>query len=451
MRRISTPTAVADMFGPGKPGFRDGDPLAGILATRLNADFFNQIQEELAGLVEATGVALDSNNRAQVRTAILALIAANAAAIEHAHAWVQLTGKPTTLSGFGITDAIRNTKAVDISGTDLNTFFQTGFYDGANLENAPTGYSAVTCHLQVQLHSDPAAGGSNFCLQRITPLGETGLPNIPYVRRHVSSTTWEAWVPESSSVPAGTRSGLQVSYTGTSGVVTVTANALTLQNAGGQSLTLTGWNQQATSGNASGAVNSLDAGNWAFGTNYYLFAIYNPSTRTRGLLWSTSPTAPTLPAGFTYFCLVSANRTQSATNYWLLGGVQNDRKFQPKVAAGSNVTAPILAASGSAGSTSAPTYVSVSLSSIVPPNACAVDVTITNGSGTASQAIIVAPNGGYGPQASTTNPSPLALGASGSAYATSASKAIQLESLALYWASSASTAYLWINGWEINL
>ena len=41
MRRISTPTAAQDLFGPGKHGFRNGDPANAILATRLQAEWFN--------------------------------------------------------------------------------------------------------------------------------------------------------------------------------------------------------------------------------------------------------------------------------------------------------------------------------------------------------------------------------------------------------------------------
>ena len=70
MRRIDTPTAAQDLFGPGKHGFRDGDPLIAVLATRLNAAFFNSVQEELARLVEGAGVVLDSNDNGQLIRAL---------------------------------------------------------------------------------------------------------------------------------------------------------------------------------------------------------------------------------------------------------------------------------------------------------------------------------------------------------------------------------------------
>ena len=70
MRRISTPTAAQDLFGPGKHGFRNGDPANAILATRLQAEWFNALQEEVAGAVEQAGAALDPENSGQLSAAI---------------------------------------------------------------------------------------------------------------------------------------------------------------------------------------------------------------------------------------------------------------------------------------------------------------------------------------------------------------------------------------------
>lgn len=70
MRRISTPTAAQDLFGPGKHGFRNGDPANAILATRLQAEWFNSLQEEVAAAVEQTGQALDPENNGQLSAAI---------------------------------------------------------------------------------------------------------------------------------------------------------------------------------------------------------------------------------------------------------------------------------------------------------------------------------------------------------------------------------------------
>ena len=70
MRRISTPTAAQDLFGPGKHGFRNGDPANAILATRLQAEWFNALQEEVASVIEDAGIVLDGSNSSQLLEAI---------------------------------------------------------------------------------------------------------------------------------------------------------------------------------------------------------------------------------------------------------------------------------------------------------------------------------------------------------------------------------------------
>ncbi|CNE82040.1 bacteriophage tail fiber protein [Yersinia bercovieri] len=74
MHRIDTPTAQVDKFGAGRNGFTRGNPQTGVPATALDDDYFDAIQEELAGIVEAAGIVLDKSNRAQVLAAIKKLI-----------------------------------------------------------------------------------------------------------------------------------------------------------------------------------------------------------------------------------------------------------------------------------------------------------------------------------------------------------------------------------------
>ncbi|MFT0733821.1 phage tail protein [Ralstonia wenshanensis] len=73
MRRISTATKVVDKWGPGKPGFTDGNAVTGIPATDLEAQFFDSVQEELCGVVEAAGLTADGSSMAQVLAAIRVL------------------------------------------------------------------------------------------------------------------------------------------------------------------------------------------------------------------------------------------------------------------------------------------------------------------------------------------------------------------------------------------
>ena len=75
MKRIDTTTAVPDMFGPGKSGWRNGNKAQGIPATEFNADWPNNVQEEICNVIEAAGITLDGNNRAQLLQAIRGIIA----------------------------------------------------------------------------------------------------------------------------------------------------------------------------------------------------------------------------------------------------------------------------------------------------------------------------------------------------------------------------------------
>lgn len=77
MHRIDTPTAQKDKFGAGKNGFTRGNPQTGVPATDLDDDYFDSIQEEIAGLVEASGLTLDKADRGQVLKALKLLFAAN--------------------------------------------------------------------------------------------------------------------------------------------------------------------------------------------------------------------------------------------------------------------------------------------------------------------------------------------------------------------------------------
>lgn len=76
MRRIDTATKAVDLFGAGKHGFKDGDPALAILATKLNAAFFNSVQEELANLIELSGQTLNPADNTQLYQAVQLLGAA---------------------------------------------------------------------------------------------------------------------------------------------------------------------------------------------------------------------------------------------------------------------------------------------------------------------------------------------------------------------------------------
>lgn len=251
------------------------------------------------------------------------------------------------------------------------------------------------------------------------------------------------------TAPAGSRSGLVITYSGTSSSVSVTANELIVKNSAGGGVSLRNLSLSATSGNSSGAAGSLDTGSWAFSTWYNLFVIYNPTAQTSALLWSLSATAPTLPSGYTHFARVGANKTQSATNYWFLGGTQLDRIFQYKVNSSGNLTSLPLMSSGAQGNVSTPTWVAVAVSPFIPTTAGRIAVTI--GQMIIASQALMAPNNSYGGYASTSNPPPFSMSGGSGATPPVSTCWMTLESTSIYIATGSTSGGFYCFGWEDNL
>ncbi|EOW5787906.1 hypothetical protein ACOXQY_004627 [Escherichia coli O1:H28] len=74
MHRIDTKTAQKDKFGAGKNGFTRGNPQTGTPATDLDDDYFDMLQEELCGVVEASGASQEKGRHDQLLTALRALL-----------------------------------------------------------------------------------------------------------------------------------------------------------------------------------------------------------------------------------------------------------------------------------------------------------------------------------------------------------------------------------------
>lgn len=73
MQRVTHPSAVADLFGPGKSGFTEGDPAAGREPTTMPASWPNSLQEEVANALEGHGIALDASKNDQLLSLLRAL------------------------------------------------------------------------------------------------------------------------------------------------------------------------------------------------------------------------------------------------------------------------------------------------------------------------------------------------------------------------------------------
>lgn len=65
MQRITEPTRETDPFGTGVVGYTDGDAVTLVPATELNADAFNNFQEEVARCVESDGATVVADGGTQ--------------------------------------------------------------------------------------------------------------------------------------------------------------------------------------------------------------------------------------------------------------------------------------------------------------------------------------------------------------------------------------------------
>ena len=168
MDRINTSTAGENVNGEGKRGFRDENLAESIQATRLNARWFNNVQEEILSLIEDAGIEPDGTQQAQLLSAINAKIQNAIGADSIAGILTSRTRSASARPDFLRAGGNRNTARVLASQTDPLTLASGGV---TNLIQA-----------EVPLESLPASPASNntaqFAFTHITDLtaltGEVG-------------------------------------------------------------------------------------------------------------------------------------------------------------------------------------------------------------------------------------------------------------------------------------
>ncbi|WP_055134848.1 hypothetical protein QZH45_11425 [Pseudomonas corrugata] len=99
MQKIGSSTTTANAAGE----YTEGNPGSGINATLITAAWLNAIQRELVNLIQGASLTLNPADDSQVLKAIQALQTAMST-------WTKITGKPTTVAGYGITDAFTKTE-----------------------------------------------------------------------------------------------------------------------------------------------------------------------------------------------------------------------------------------------------------------------------------------------------------------------------------------------------
>lgn len=194
-------------------------------------------------------------------------------------------------------------------------------------------------------------------------------------------------------------------------------------------------------------ANGIDTGALGANTWYYVWLI-SDGTTTAGLL-SLSSTAPTMPSGYTYKVRLSEFRTGGSSTFLRLTTIGNYTQY--KVAAGSTTpNLPIMSSAlTSVGSVTTPTWVSVSVSSYMPPTASKIRINVGTESG--STRFMVAPNNAYGAINSITNPPFAYNSVAGGLIGASINTEMLLESTNVYWAGETNgTLYMLAIGWTSN-
>nr|WP_245368617.1 phage tail protein [Paenibacillus silagei] len=159
-------------------------------------------------------------NWQQIETAAVKNVAGGYAGLDSSGD-IALTVIPDVVQKYSITKD--DGKAIQLSGgTDLNTVLTIGFYTINNPGNSPI--TSLWVHLLVQTHSG-ASDGTNYVVQRVMNLNETGTPP-EWIRRRVNGT-WTSWV----SVP---NSSL---YNVANGIAGLTSSAVLPDNIIPQSIT----------------------------------------------------------------------------------------------------------------------------------------------------------------------------------------------------------------------
>jgi len=158
MQKIGESTNTANPSGE----FTEGNPVGGIPATLLRAPWLNTVQRELVGLVLGAGIQLNAADDGQVLKAVKEL-AAGAANFN------KISNLPTTLGGYGITDAYtkgqidssllsKASKATTLDGYGITDAYTKGQIDSSLLSKASKattldGYGITDAYTKGQIDS----------------------------------------------------------------------------------------------------------------------------------------------------------------------------------------------------------------------------------------------------------------------------------------------------------
>ncbi|MBJ4955690.1 hypothetical protein JGF37_12370 [Salmonella enterica subsp. enterica serovar Goldcoast] len=226
MHRIDTPTAQKDKFGAGKNGFTRGNPQTGTPATGLDDDYFDMLQEELAGVVEATGVNLEKSKHNQLLTALKVLLLSRA----HPFADIKADGPAA------IAEALSN---LGLHETGFATLTSSGNF------TVPPGVT----ELWISGCAGGAGGGGSQTTSNVTVAGSGGGSSGGFVQRFKLAVTPGQVIPY--TIGAAGTGGAAGGGIGGDGGNTTFGSYLTLLGGKGGAV------GQTSSGSASGGIGGL--------------------------------------------------------------------------------------------------------------------------------------------------------------------------------------------------
>lgn len=397
--------------------------------TEITADWLNAVQGELVEVIEGAGLVLSSLDNTQLAAAIKTIFQKAAPISAAAGGTVDaITGNFTP-----VVAGLANHMLLIVRASGANTSITPSFTPAPGTISAKT---IVKGHNLPLVAGDISGAGFRMALQYDQPLDKWVLLNP------ATGVTAAA----SASIQ-GAFKNLQVSSSGLSANIAVTADEIAVESAANNYQTLRAVNL-TIAGTAVGVANGLDTGALAINTWYSVWVIWNGVT-TAGLL-SLSATAPTLPAGYTHKARVGWVRTDGTGNKYPLPFYQKGRRVQYAPVAGANLTALPQMAMGTAGSTTTPTWVAVAWGSFAPPTASAMMVLARQPAG-GPGVVIVAPNNNYGGYQSATNAPPICA-SGGSGVDMTVTGSLVPEGANVYWAAGGSaSSYIAMFGWEDNL
>lgn len=403
--------------------------------TEITPEIMNAFQEELATFIEWAGIVLAKGDNTQLKQALVAKFAGLDAAATKAGVQGQTYTAFTTT---GATGAFVLTPNPAIAAYAAGQRFRVKFHAAGN--GADT--VAVSGLAAKNIKQYDSTGAKVAAVIAANQLVDVEYDGVDMVLLDPLPPTVQV-----QSATQGAFTNLKLSAGGTAASIAVSYDELVLGDGAGNYVTERNVAGTITTTNA--GAGGLDTGALAASSWYSIWRI-GKADGTRAWLFSLSATAPTMPAGYTFKARIGWFRTDGTANKYPLSFIQNGRRVQYKVAAGSNLAALPQMANGVQGSISTPTFVSVATGNFVPPTASEIvvsGVTLTSG-----DVVMIAPSSSYGAAGSLTNPVPLLVNTmTASSVGLIGGVAIALESANIYVAQSTANCRTTCTGWVDNI